>query len=402
MTDDDALRRLAGARGSGTLVPLRSERVADLETPVSAFLKLRDRGAQVLLESVESGVTLGRYSFLGLSSGERLEIGRAAITSSGNGGARSYPHDGEPLGVLRDLLDTPRVIPGSGDPPFLGGAVGYLAYDLVRYFEPLSPPPEEVTFPLGLFHLVRDLVVFDHVRRTMTLVALADPDAGDPSSEVDRARARLRAMEEGLARPVPIPETGEGEGGDGLEVGMEDKRFLDAVVRIQEAIAAGEVYQTVLSRRVSGVTRVHPFQVYRALRVLNPSPYLYYLDFGDHQVVGSSPEVLVKVSDGHVELRPIAGTRPRGEGEAEDRSLERELLGDEKERAEHVMLVDLGRNDLGRVCRSGSVSVEGFMDVERYSHVMHIVSTVTGELQRDRDRFDLLRTAVRLAEEGLP
>lgn len=412
----------------GTLVPVQREIPGDLETPVSAYLKLAAHGACFLLESVEGGENLGRYSFIGLAPARTISItGETTVVSPDANGGRSSAGAGPakpPLEALRDELRAHELVAEGALPPLLGGAVGYFGYDLVRRFERIPPaarpgPP----VPDAMFLIVRALVVFDHVRRTLRVLALAGPD-GDAAAAYERAAATVRDTLAALAEPVgprlaaisgpagppPAETTGGGAGAAGgierLATGssagsspagatanMSRETFESLVVRAQEHIRAGDAFQVVVSQSVSGETRAHPFQVYRALRMLNPSPYMFYLDLGGFQLVGSSPESLVKLEDGVASVRPIAGTRPRGTTEAECAALERELLADPKERAEHVMLVDLARNDLGRVCRYGSVRVEELLRTERYSHVTHIVSRVTGRLRPECDMFDLFRAA---------
>jgi anthranilate synthase component 1 len=359
---------------------------ADLETPVSAFMKLRPAGARFLLESVEGGERLGRYSFIGAGESARVTVGSDALVIQGGGGRinRVYGQGGLP-GALRDLLRAQEVPSVPGLPALAGGLVGYLSYDVVRLFERIPATlPDTLGLPEGMFVVADALVAFDHIRRRMTLVALAE-------SETAGAK-KLDAIAERLRGPLPALPAGEG-GPRALDPEMPKERFLSGVETARDHIRAGDAYQIVLSQRWSGPAGAAPFQIYRALRIQNPSPYMFYFDFDDFQLVGSSPEVLVKLEGRAATLRPIAGTRPRGATEEEDRRLEADLLADEKERAEHVMLVDLARNDLGRVCDYGTVKPADLFAVERYSHVMHLVSEVRGTLRRDMDQFDLFRAA---------
>jgi anthranilate synthase component I len=359
---------------------------ADLETPVSAFLKLRAAGARFLLESVENAEKLGRFSFIGVGNAARVTVGAKALEVDGPGGKRSVAYgEAGPLGALRDLLRAQELSSEAGAPSLLGGLVGYLSYDFVRNLERLPATlPDRLGLPDGVFLLTDAIVMFDHIRRRMTLVALAD-DATAGEKRLDAIVERLR----GALPALPLSE----KTLKPLDSDTTKEKYQSSVQAAQEHIRAGNAYQVVLSQRWSGAIGVAPFQVYRALRIQNPSPYMFYFDFDDFQLVGSSPEVLVKLEGRTAIVRPIAGTRPRGASEAEDAKLEQELLADEKERSEHVMLVDLARNDLGRVCEYGSVKPTDLFTVERYSHVMHLVSEVRGTLRKDQDQFDLFRAA---------
>ncbi len=358
----------------------------DLNTPVSAYLKLAPFRPRFLLESVEGGERLGRYSFIGFGDALDIKLDRRGLTLDGR--RLPAPANGaELLGVLRAALAAaPHPQPACNGVPLAGGLVGYAGFDVVRLFERL-PAPQRVAAPpsdLPLMHYVApaSLLVFDHVTRGIALL-----HAG-PEHERERLRQEVsRALHGGL------PERRRSGGFSRPRAGLARDAFLGAVQRAQEHIAAGDVYQLVLSILFEGSHDLDPFQVYRALRAINPSPYLYFCELDDVTVIGSSPEALVKLNGGVAELRPIAGTRPRAESEAADRLLEDELRGDAKENAEHVMLVDLARNDLGRVAESGSVRVEHYRSVERYSHVMHLVSGVRGRLAPGRDAFDLFAAA---------
>ncbi|MBI4612754.1 MAG: anthranilate synthase component I [Planctomycetes bacterium] len=368
------------------LVPYTEEIPADLETPVSAYLKLQPLGARFLLESVERGEAVGRYSFLGASCRDSFVVhrDRARWRVRGENGEKELGGE-DPLRTLSSILARFRLRPAPGLPPLAGGAVGHVSYDYVRYLERIPRRlPDPLDLPLASFYLVDELVVFDHVRRKILLVALA-PE-GDPSG-----RERLAEIRSRLAGPTPRPGAVARPLAGPFESSTSRESFEASVRKAQEHIRAGDIFQVVLSRRLSAPARVSPFAVYRSLRIENPSPYMFFLDFDDYQLVGSSPEALVTLSTDLAVTRPIAGTRPRGATPEEDARLAAELLADPKERAEHLMLVDLARNDLGRVCRYGSIQVAPYYAVERYSHVMHIVSGVSGRLAEGHDAFDLFR-----------
>jgi anthranilate synthase component 1 len=367
--------------GQGGMVPVYRELPADLETPVSVYLKLRGEGVGFLLESVEKAEQIGRYSFLGVGP-------RRQIRSRGSQVTVEEVARYQPVAPLHHVV--------AGLPRFYGGAVGYLGYDLVRFIERL---PDGAADPLGLpdVHLLLTdtLVVFDHVQHRLLLFANARVPAGTAlDAAYDEAVSRLDALEARVRAPLPAVPAPPGRAGSEAQSNMSRAQYEAAVRAAKEYIAAGDIFQTVLSQRLARPTDADPFAIYRALRRINPSPYMFFLELGGDppvHLVGSSPEVLVRAQDGVAEVRPLAGTRPRGKSEAEDAVLETELLADPKERAEHVMLVDLGRNDLGRVCEYGSVHVPELLATERYSHVMHIVSHVTGQLREGVNAYDLLR-----------
>ena len=378
---------LAEARelaAGGNAIPVRMSFVDDCETPVSAFLKLRDGSPAFLLESAEQG-RLGRYSFLGFRPHAvlRWHLGD--------------PEAPDPYAAASDLVAGYRVVDVEGLPPFAGGAVGFFGYDLVRTVEPLGDPnPDPIGLP-DMALMVSDLlVVFDHMRHELTLMAYAFLDGG---SDVDAAYARaagaIAEVRERLRGPVPAPPPRDPPAGEtAFTSNMSREQFEGNVRRIIEYIYAGDAFQVVPSQRFSAPSPVEPFSIYRGLRTINPSPSMYFIDFGDFQIAGASPEPLVKVTGRRVETRPIAGTYPRGASEEEDRRQADELLQDPKERAEHLMLVDLGRNDLGRVCEYGSVEVDELMVVEAYSHVLHIVSQVSGRLRPEVTAMDALRAVL--------
>jgi anthranilate synthase component 1 len=373
----------------GNLIPVVCELFADLETPISAFLKLRSGGDAYLLESVEGGEKLGRYSFIGAGPSTRL---RAYGRQVGVEGAReSFATEADPLDVARDLLAGYRPVPHPGLPRFYGGLVGYFGYDCVRLWERLPDrPPDPLGLPTCYLVLTDVVVIFDHVAHTMRIVANAAVD-GSAAAAYQTAVETIEKVVERLRGPLVVPDpSGRVEGVMHQETSAPD--YLRAVERAKEYVAAGDIFQVVLSRRFSARTAgVDALDVYRALRMVNPSPYMFFLDFADVKVVGSSPELLVRLENGVIEARPLAGTRPRGLNGDDDARLAAELLADEKERAEHTMLVDLGRNDVGRVARYGTVEVTDLMSIERYSHVMHIVSNVRGRLDAGRGAFDVLR-----------
>ena len=372
----------------GRLFPVFRELRADLETPVSVFLKLGGKAPAFLLESVEKGEQVGRFSFIGYSPSQVLEVREGEARVLGEGGERRVALSGsyDPLHLLRDLLAEHAVARLPGLPRFFGGAVGYLGYDAVRFFERLPAcPRDELGMPEAVFLFTHTLVIFDHVTHQMKVVSTAHSH--------QEAVERIEAVLEALARPLLLEEDRPGAApAHETRSSATPREYEDRVRRAKEYIRAGDVFQVVLSHRLVRKTSAGPFAIYRALRTLNPSPYMFYLDFGPFQLIGSSPEMLCRLEGRTAETRPIAGTRPRGRTPEEDETLGQELLADPKERAEHVMLVDLGRNDLGRVCRFGTVRVPLYMGLEKYSHVIHIVSSVTGELAPGQDAFGLLRS----------
>jgi anthranilate synthase component I len=386
------------------IVPVWREVLADLATPLAVYDRLRGEGGPTfLLESVEQGERWGRYSFIGLDPLLTLtaRAGRVRLTGPGGGppasvvppAAQAAAASGDPLAtldVLVEALETPHL---SGLPPLYAGAVGYLGYDLVRFIERI---PETGADDLGLddARLVfpGTLVAFDHLRQRLVVVSNVVPGA-DPAAAYDAAVERSERLVARLGEPLSAAPVAPPEAVvvDDASASMSRDEYCAAVLRVQEHIRAGDAFQIVPSQRFSLDTAADPFAVYRVLRVINPSPYMYLFDFGDLQIVGSSPEALVTVRDGRAEIWPIAGSRPRGASEAEDAALEADLLRDEKELAEHTMLVDLARNDLGRVCELGTVRVDNLMEVARYSHIMHIVSKVSGQVRPGVSAVDVLR-----------
>jgi anthranilate synthase component I len=404
-----AAEHFAARYASGMAQVVWTSLVADLETPVSAFLKVTgarpersaatpSRGASFLLESVEGGAVRGRYSIIGLEPdlvfrvvGDRAEINRNPRHEP----ERFAPVDAPPLQALRALIEESRVALPDALPPMAAGVFGYLGYDMVRLVEDslAAPPPDPLGVPDAILVRPTLVIVFDAVEDTITIVTPVRPDPSVPAqSALSRAHERIAAMVDALDQPLEKSAAAFHSGP--LEVAARSNtapdEFKRMVLRAKEYIVAGDIFQVVLSQRFEAPFALPPFALYRALRRVNPSPYLYFLDFGAFAVAGSSPEILVKARAGIVTIRPIAGTRPRGATPHEDAALEAELLADPKERAEHLMLLDLGRNDVGRVAEIGSVKVTDQFFIERYSQVMHIVSNVEGKLRRDRDRLDAL------------
>jgi anthranilate synthase component 1 len=380
-----SLEEVQALAGRGNLVPVYRSVPADLETPVSAYLKMATPGAlSFLLESVEGGETLGRYSFIGTEPYRVLRTGEGESSGAI-----------DPLVEIERELSRFRLIHLQGLPRFTGGAVGYLGYEVAQYFERLPRAKQD---PLGLpesvFMFVDTLLVFDHLQHEIKVLTHARTD-GDVAAAYKQATWRIEDVVERLRKPLtklPYEEL-DGAAGERVESNFERGDYLESVGRAKEHIVAGDIYQLQLSQRFSRRTGAHPFEIYRALRRVNPSPYMYYLEFGDLQIVGASPEMLIRVEDGVIETHPIAGTRRRGRDTADEARMEEELRTDEKERAEHVMLVDLSRNDLGRVAQPGSVQVTELMEIEKYSHVMHLVSHVVGHLRPEVSTYDALRAS---------
>lgn len=356
---------------------------ADLDTPVSAYLKLKPLQPRFLLESVEGGERLARYSFIGFGDCVQIKLDDAGLHIDGRCIA-APKNQRELLDALRGALAAaPQPKPEIPGVPLPGGLVGVAGYDLVRFFERLPDQARVVDkVPYAHYLAPLSLLVFDHLTRGVALL-----HAGSEAERLALRKEVIKALRGALPDTKNVMRHSPPVGS------LSEAQYIEGVKRVQEYIAAGDVYQLVLASRFSGECELDPFETYRALRLLNPSPYMYYIDLGAQVVVGSSPEALVRSSRGKVQLRPIAGTRPRGVDDADDQRHERELLADPKENAEHVMLVDLARNDLGRVARAGSVYVDPYRRIERYSHVMHIVSGVQGELAPGKDAFDLFAAA---------
>jgi anthranilate synthase component I len=386
---------LALAR-EGNLVPVYREILADTETPVSAYLKVARGPHGFLLESVQGGEKWARYSFLGSEPAAVFSSRGHTVTIRAEGAPARQVEAADPLESLKELLAGYRPVTLPGLPRFFGGAVGYVAYDAVRFFERLPATlPDDLGLPELYFMVPASMLVFDNVAQSIKVVVnvdLRDPGT-DPRRAYDDAVTRIDELVARLGAAVRFPEalTAAATAAPALRANLSQAEFGALVERAKEYIRAGDVIQVVLAQRLETPLRAAPFNVYRALRTINPSPYMFYLQLGDQILVGASPEVMVRVEDGEVTVRPIAGTSPRGTQEMEDRALERALLADPKEVAEHVMLLDLGRNDVGRVAAIGSVEVTERMIIERYSHVMHIVSNVRGRLAPACDSFDAFR-----------
>jgi anthranilate synthase component 1 len=367
-------------REHGNVIPVYKSVIADFLTPVSAYLKLeKDRKYAFLLESVEGGATLGRYSFLGC---DPFLVCRYS---------KGQPADF--IASLRATLKRYRSVTLPNLPPFTGGAVGYFGYDMVRTVEDI---PDTTKDDLGVDDAVlmfyKTILAFDHLKHQIHIISnlLVDESHAPLEQQYHEAVEEIRRIERLLRTPIEMPLIPSGKEAVTVSSNIEKDAYLKSVEIAKEHIAAGDIFQVVLSQRFEVDLKISPFEIYRALRIVNPSPYMYFLKMPDTTIVGSSPEMLVKIRGREVLYRPIAGTRPRGRTESEDEALARELLADEKERAEHIMLVDLGRNDLGRVCKYGTVKVEELMVVERYSHVMHLVSSLRGELMENADLLDTL------------
>ena len=393
------LRTFRELAKDGNLIPVFRELSADLDTPVSVFLKLRQEAPTFLLESVEGGEKLGRYSFMGVGYNLVLKASGSRAIIHQNGERQKLDLEGRDcLHLVQEILAQRQVVKIPGLPRFFGGAVGYISYDTVRSFENLPEcSRDELGLPECVFVFTDTMIIFDHVQHKIKIVANTYID-GPADFAYEQATAKIESIVARLARPMPLESERIGSTtpvrqNRETKSNFTQEEFEAGVKACKEYIAAGDALQIVLSQRLQRKTSARPFAVYRALRMLNPSPYLFYLDLGDFQLIGSSPEMLVKVEDGDAETCPIAGTRPRGANEDEDETLIAELLADPKERAEHAMLVDLARNDLGRVCLYGTVKVPVLMTVEKYSHVMHIVSTVQGKLEANESAFSLLRAA---------
>ena len=376
-------------------VPLVREVLADLDTPLSTYLKLANTPYSYLFESVQGGEKWGRYSIIGLPCRKIVKINNRQITIEEDGAVVSEEQVVDPLQWITEFQKRyARDDSEFGDlPRFTGGLVGYFGYETIRYIEPRLDH-EDKTDPLGtpdiLLMVSEEVVVFDNLAGKLYIIVHVDPQQNEALANGEQ---RLQELAEGLRLPVPEAPAHESRQVDEADFvsGFTEEGYKSAVAKAKQYIVDGDIMQVVLSQRLTIPFSARPLELYRALRSLNPSPYMYYLDLGDHQVVGSSPEILVRLEDGEVTVRPIAGTRPRGKDEAHDKALEAELLADPKELAEHLMLIDLGRNDAGRVSKTGSVELTDKMIVERYSHVMHIVSNVTGELKPNMNAMDVLR-----------
>ncbi|SVA69843.1 uncharacterized protein METZ01_LOCUS122697 [marine metagenome] len=376
------LEEVKTLRSRGNLIPIYTEIDADLETPVSAYLKVAVPPYSFLLESVEGGEHIARYSFIGTEPEDVI------ITGPGQ-------KDGEtdPLKLVEEMLSKFNFVETSNLPRFSGGAVGYLSYESVKYFEELpSPDNDPIGIPEAIFMLTKTFLVFDHVRHKIQVVSHAHVN-GDVETSYYDATSKIESIVRRLNKPLDptsIPRASGYSKGDVIS-NMSKQHHHDMVERCKDYVVDGDVIQVVVSQRLSKPTSAHSFHIYRSLRAINPSPYMYYLELDGFQIVGASPEMLVQVENGVVATHPIAGTRPRSEDDEEDKRLELELRTDEKERAEHIMLLDLGRNDIGRVSKPGTVVASDILEIERYSHVMHLVSHVEGNIQEGFSNYDALR-----------
>ena len=371
------------------LIPVYTDLLVDMETPISIFKKVCQGNHTYLLESVEGGENLARYSFIGLEPflTYRCKNGAGEIKDS-NG---SKQVSGEPLKILQGIMEQFIAPKLEGLPRFYGGAVGYFGYDLVRYVEQLPEcTKDDLDLPDCHFILSRLVLIFDHVKHKVKIVVNTQPGM-DPGPAYHNAVSRINVIKKIISEPAAVGAPSRPSAQSGFASNMTKEEYMNKVAIAKEYIKAGDIFQVVLSQRLKMPLSGEPFEIYRNLRTVNPAPYLYYLNFDGTVIIGSSPEMLIRVEDGVIQTCPIAGTRPRGRSRAEDAALEKELLADEKEKAEHVMLVDLGRNDLGRVCDYDSIRVNGFMQIEHYSHVMHIVSNVSGRLRPGCTNFDALR-----------
>ncbi|MBM69389.1 MAG: anthranilate synthase component I [Haliea sp.] len=381
-------------------IPVSTEVLADLETPVSTYRKLGEGAFSYFFESVQGGEKWGRYSIIGLPCRTLLRVFGNRVEVLVDGAVVEQAEVDDPLQYVEDFQQRYRSAPDAGLPVFHGGLVGYFGYDTVRYVEPrlrAGAPRDELGNPDILLMVSEEVLVFDNLSGTIRLIINADPQRPGALQE---ARQRLSALALKLREPMPpLPDVAlAGADSDTLEASatshFDEPGFARVVERIKDYVLAGDVMQVVPSQRLEVPFGAPPLNLYRALRNLNPSPYMYYLDLGDFHIVGSSPEILARLQNNEVTVRPLAGTRRRGYSEAEDRALEAELLADPKEIAEHLMLIDLGRNDIGRIARIGSVTLSDKMAVERYSHVMHIVSNVCGQLQPGKSAIDVLRATL--------
>ncbi len=385
----------------GNLIPVYREILADMDTPVSALLKLGGKPS-FLLESVVGGEKWARYSFIGSSPSKVIRGWRRGLSmlieicEEGKDPV-SFETD-TPLQALRDELSAYKPVEITKVPRFYGGMVGYISYDMVRFFEKLPESDKGGIEMPDIFFMVTDtMLIFDNLRQKVRIVSNAHLNGKNPDEAYNESVEKIDSLTERLSQPLKAERWTRNRPQSHRHIplaftssyGSKDS-FIEAVLRTKDYVMSGDVLQTVLSQRFETTSEAHPFDIYRALRVINPSPYMYYIDIGDLKIVGSSPEILVRLEGGKIVLRPIAGTRQRGDTEPEDKTLEQELKGDSKEIAEHIMLVDLGRNDVGRVAKTGSVKVTELMSVERYSHVMHLVSNVEGDLREGLDAFDVL------------
>jgi len=385
--EKDEFRQLAE---KGNLIPVYKEILADTYTPVTAFLKLGG-SPSFLLESVEGGEKWARYSFLGSRPAKVIKgRGNTLEVIEGQGAPQVFETD-DPIGWIKKEISAYRPVEVRGLPRFFGGLVGYIGYDMVRFFEPIVQRDKKgLGLPDFFFMLTDTMLIFDSFEQKIKVVSNTHVNTNNVDQVYREAEEKIDEIIARLRAPLIMGDSGPLNSARGFQSNMPKEEFLAGVEKSKEYVMAGDIVQVVLSQRFERNSSGEPFNIYRALRVINPSPYMYYLDTGEAKIVGSSPEILVRVENGKIVLRPIAGTRKRGATETLDKALEAELKDDPKEVAEHIMLVDLGRNDVGRVARTGSVKVTELMAVERYSHVMHLVSNVEGDLKPGLDAFDVL------------
>ncbi|MBI5417638.1 anthranilate synthase component I [Candidatus Poribacteria bacterium] len=377
----------------GNLIPVYREILADIETPVSAFMKIDEGKYSYLLESVEGGEKIAQFSFLGSDPSIIFQSNKGEIELTLHGKSKKIKTKDSPLIVLKKLLKKYKPVVLSGLPRFHGGAVGFLGYDMVRYFENLpNKNPDELQTPECLFIFTDTILVFDHINHTIKVVTNAYIDKKtDVRDAYKNAQAKIDKIIEKLKKPVNLEKLKKSFGKKVVvNSNLTKESFIKNVQKAKEYIRAGDVFQVVLSQRLKINLSCDPFNIYRALRIINPSPYMYFLRFGEMIIAGASPEIFVRVENKKIEVRPIAGTRPRGKSEIDDARLMQELKDDPKECAEHIMLVDLGRNDIGKVCKYKSIQIPEFMIMEKYSHVMHMVTDVIGEVKSDKDIFDCI------------
>ena len=401
MSHRPSFEEFRGLAQKHNLVPVYRQLVGDTLTPVTAFGKIQNGPWSFLFESVIGGERVGRYSFLGVGPFLTFQAWQERVEIADVAGGRTQRLDHpDPLRLLEETLGKFRAPHLPGLPRFLGGAVGYAGYDSVRYVERLPhPPPDDRGLPDLCFALYDRMILFDHINKTLSVVAHAHVDPQNPRAGYDQARQRVDDLIDLLQSPqsnLPLADIAPvGAVTRPFQSNFKPGQFESAIVRAKEYIKAGDIFQVVLSQRLTVETRARPFDIYRTLRVVNPSPFMFHLQFGPALcLVGSSPEIMVRVEGDKVTIRPLAGTRRRGQTEEEDDLLAAELIADPKERAEHIMLVDLGRNDVGQVARPGTVLLSDVMNVERYSHVMHICSNVTGRLAAGKTAFDALRACL--------
>ncbi|MGB3114315.1 MAG: chorismate-binding protein, partial [Candidatus Omnitrophota bacterium] len=377
----------------GNVIPVYRELLADFATPLSAFQKIDEERFSYLLESVEGGEHMARYSFLGSNPYLVIKSKGDEITFTRGKKVDTYKVKEDPISEIRSFMQKFTFVKVKGLPRFCGGLVGYIGYDMIRFIEEIPDEnSDDLNVPDMELVLTDTILIFDHVDHKIKVVSNSLVEKDDPGECYDKACGKIDRIIERLKGPLGEPEApGAKQSSPEIGSNFTEKEFHGIVERAKEHIRAGDIIQVVLSQRLKRKIDVEPFTIYRALRSINPSPYMFYLNFGKYKLVGSSPEILVRCEDSVVEVRPIAGTRRRGRTEEEDQTMEQELLADPKERAEHIMLVDLGRNDIGRVCEYSSVQPREVMRVERYSHVMHIVSDVVGKLRKNKDIYDLIK-----------